>query len=224
MLFSPAVRCALLACCWLCSSRLLFAMLFGLLLAMLLCHFVQLSEILVDLLLVVVQVLRLCAPFRQSGFASFVDFLSPLALLGVVPSVLCLLASPPPALLCGSLLLRGSPQAPPAPLLSIAPHLHHWFAVRVPDPQHRNLQQRGLLFVKSGFTPSGRFVASAVGRWSPTPLCDTLVARILSTSGTGGSSAPSVTSASILILADLLVHRLGPAHWRCSRTRNATRH
>ena len=77
--FSPAVEYVLLACCWLCSSRLLFAVLF--------CHFVQLSEILVDLLLVVVQVLRLCAPFRQSGFASFVDFFSPLALLAVVLSL-----------------------------------------------------------------------------------------------------------------------------------------
>ena len=54
---------------------------------MLFCHFVQLSEILADLLLVVVQVLRLCAPFQQSGFASFVDFFSPLTLLAVVLSM-----------------------------------------------------------------------------------------------------------------------------------------
>ena len=90
--FSLAVVCALLACCWLCSSRLLLAVLFCLLLAVLFClllavlfslllamhfcHFVPLSEILVDLLLVSVQVLRLCAPFRQSGFAFFVDFFS----------------------------------------------------------------------------------------------------------------------------------------------------
>ena len=65
----PAVGTALsvlliVSCCWVCSSRL----------------FVQLSEILVDLLLVVVQILRLCAPFRQSGGASLVDFFSPLAL------------------------------------------------------------------------------------------------------------------------------------------------
>ena len=73
-LFLPAVGCALLACCWLCSSRLLLAVLFCVLTR--LCHFVQLSEILVDLLLVVVQVLRLCAPFRQSGFASFFDFVA----------------------------------------------------------------------------------------------------------------------------------------------------
>ena len=84
----PAVGCTLLACGWLCSSRLLLALLF--------CSFVPLSEILVDLLLVV-QVLRLCAPLWQSDFASFVDFFSPLALLVVVLfSVLCLLASPPP--------------------------------------------------------------------------------------------------------------------------------
>ena len=55
----PAVGTALsvlliLACCWVRSSRLLLAMLF--------CHFGPLSEILVDLLLVVVQVLRpLCS-------------------------------------------------------------------------------------------------------------------------------------------------------------------
>ena len=74
------------ACCWLCSSRLLLAVLCCLQLAMLFCHFVQLSEILVDLLLVVDQVLRLCAPFRQSGVASFVDFSSSLALLAVMLS------------------------------------------------------------------------------------------------------------------------------------------
>ena len=62
-------------------------MLFCLLLTVLFCHFVQLSEILVDLPLVVVQVLRLCAPFRQSGFASFVDLFSPLTLLAVVLSL-----------------------------------------------------------------------------------------------------------------------------------------
>ena len=59
----------------------------GLQLALLFCHFVPLSEILVDLLLVVVQVLRLCAPFRQSGVASFVDFSSILALLAVMMSL-----------------------------------------------------------------------------------------------------------------------------------------
>ena len=66
---------------------LLLAMLFCLLLAMLFCLFVPLSEVLVDLLLVVVEVLRLCAPFRQSGFASFVDFFSSLALLAVMLSL-----------------------------------------------------------------------------------------------------------------------------------------
>ena len=37
-------------------------------------------------------------------------------------------------------------------------------------------QQRGLLFVKSGITLSalGDFVAVAVRRWSPTPLCGSL--------------------------------------------------
>ena len=74
----------ILSCCWVCSSRLCSS---RLLLAMLFCHFVPLSEILVDLLLVVVQVLRLCAPFRQSGVASFVDFSSSLALLAVMLSL-----------------------------------------------------------------------------------------------------------------------------------------
>ena len=73
MLFSPVVRnlldCLLLAVLFCVKTRL--------------CHFIQLSEFLVDLLLVVIQVLRLCAPVRQSGVASFVDFFSPLALLAV---------------------------------------------------------------------------------------------------------------------------------------------
>ena len=84
--FQPAVGyaldCLLLATLLDC---LLLAVLFCVLTR--LCHFVQLSELLVDLLLVVVQVLRLCAPFRQSGVASFVDFFSPLALLAVVLSL-----------------------------------------------------------------------------------------------------------------------------------------
>ena len=110
----PAVGTALsvlliLPCCWLCSSRLLLAVLFCLLLAVL---------------------------------------FSPV-------SVLCLLASPRPALLCGNLLFRGSSQAPPTPLLSMAALRDHWFAVSVRDPQHRSLQQHGLLFVGSGFTPCG---------------------------------------------------------------------
>ena len=80
----PAVGTALsviltLPNCWVCSSRLLLAVLFSPavgcdtagLLAMLFCHFVQLSEILVDLPLVVVRVLGLCAPFRQSVFCLF---------------------------------------------------------------------------------------------------------------------------------------------------------
>ena len=78
--FHPALLFSvllILPCCWLCSSRLLTR----------LRHFVQLSEILVDHLLFVVQVLRLCAPFRQSGVASFVNFFSPRALLAVVLSL-----------------------------------------------------------------------------------------------------------------------------------------
>ena len=39
------------------------------------------------------------------------------------------------------------------PLLSIAPLRDHWFAVDARAPQHCSLQQRGLLFVRSGFTP-----------------------------------------------------------------------
>ena len=62
------------------------------------------------------------------------------------------------------------------PLLSIAPLRNHWFAVSARTRQHRGSQQRGLLLVKSGFTQSGRFVASAVRR-CPTPLCDTLPRR-----------------------------------------------
>ena len=112
--FHSAVGTALsvlliIPCCWVCFCSLRSAVLFCLLLAVLfclllavsfclllavlfclltsLCHFVQLSELLVDLLLVVVQVLRLCAPFRQSGSASVVDFFSPLALLAVVLSL-----------------------------------------------------------------------------------------------------------------------------------------
>ena len=61
-------------------------MFYCLLLAMIFCHFVPLSQILVDLL-VVVQVLRLCAPVRQSGYASFVDFFESLALLAVMMSL-----------------------------------------------------------------------------------------------------------------------------------------
>ena len=70
-------------------------------------------------------------------------------------SVLCLLASPPPALLSGCLLLRSSPHAPPTPLLS----LRHFVIIRsqwmLGAPLHRSLQQGGLLFVRSAFTPSG---------------------------------------------------------------------
>ena len=37
----------------------------------------------------------------------------------------------------------------------LAPRRDHWFAVSAWAPQHRSLQQRGLLYVRSGFTPSG---------------------------------------------------------------------
>ena len=37
----------------------------------------------------------------------------------------------------------------------LAPLRDHWFAVGARFPQRRSLQQRGLLFVRSGFTPSG---------------------------------------------------------------------
>ena len=77
------------------------------------------------------------------SFCSFDSFL----LLGMLFSPadgcalfpFCLLASPPPALLCGSLLLRGSPQAPPRPLLSIAPLRDPWFVAGTRAPQHRSL-------------------------------------------------------------------------------------
>ena len=95
----------ILPSCWVCISRLLLF---------------SLSEILVDLLPVVVQVLRLCAPFRQSGFASFIDFFSSLALLAVMLSLFSVFWR---RLLqhnfCGCLLHRSSPQAPPTPLLSL---------------------------------------------------------------------------------------------------------
>ena len=150
-LFSPAVGCALLASCWLCSSRQLLAVLFlpavgyALLPAVGFCHFVQLSEILVDLLLVVVQVLRLCAPFRLSGFASLFDFFSPPALLAVVLSLF-------------SVFWRR--------LLQHYFVVVHFSEVRLKHLQRHNSALRhfaiigsrkcsGLLFVRSGFTPSG---------------------------------------------------------------------
>ena len=88
--FQPAAGTALsvlliFTCCWVCSSSLLLAVLFCVLIG--LCHSVQLSELLIDLLLVVVQILRFCALFRQSGFASFVNLFSSLALLAVILSL-----------------------------------------------------------------------------------------------------------------------------------------
>ena len=149
----------IVSCCWLCSSRL----------------YVHLSEILVDLLLVVVQVLRLCAPFRQSGGASLVDFFSPLALLAVVLSVFSVFwGRLLQALLCGSLLLRSRHLSPPTPLLSIAPLRDHWSAVSVRDPQHHTTMSSDVCEVWLHSVWSGRCVAAAVRRWSPTPLCDTV--------------------------------------------------
>ena len=169
MLFSPAVVCALLACCWQCSSRLLLAMLF--------CDFVPLSEILVDLLLVVVKVLRLCAPFRQSDFASFVDFFSSLGLLAVMLSLFSvfwrrLLQHYFVVVSCFNFRLKHL-QCHCAPLCHFV-IFGSWLGARA--PQHRSLQQRGLLCVRVWLHSvwSGRFVASAVRLWSPTPLCDTL--------------------------------------------------
>ena len=145
---------------------------------MLFCHFVPLSEILVDLLLVVVvvQVLRLCAPFRQSGFASFIDFFSSLALLAATPSLFCvfwrrLLQQYFVVVYCSRFTSSTSNAT-----AQLAPLRDHWFAVGARVPQRRSLQQPGLLFVKVWLHSfwSGRFVASAVRRWSPTPLCETL--------------------------------------------------
>ena len=76
--FLPAAGCALLPAV---GYALLPAVGYALLPA------VPLSEILVDLLLVVVHVLRLCAPSRQSGVTSLVDFSTSLALLAVMLSL-----------------------------------------------------------------------------------------------------------------------------------------
>ena len=115
-----------------------------------LCHFVQLSELLVDILLVVVQILRLCAPFRQSGVAAFVDFSSSLALLVVMLSLFsvfwrCLLQHYFVVIYCSEV----------PPQLGLRHFVIILFAVGAGAPQQCSLQQRGLLFVRSGFTPSG---------------------------------------------------------------------
>ena len=121
-----------------------------------LCRFLYLSELLVDPLLVVVQVLRLCAPFRQSGVASLVDLFSPLALLAVVLSLFSVfwrrllqhyfvlvycsevrlwqLQRHNPVCATSCSLVRGGCSGSTAPLF---------------------FQQRGLLFVRSSFAPSG---------------------------------------------------------------------
>ena len=108
---------------------------------------VQLSEILVHLLLVVAQVLRLCAPFRQSGFASFVDFSSSLALLAVMLSLfsvfwrrflqlhLVVVYSFLDASSCTS---NATTQ--------LAPLRDHGFAGGARAPHKCSLQQRGLLY------------------------------------------------------------------------------
>ena len=71
-----------------------------------------------------------CAPFRQSGFASFVDFFSSMALLAVVLSLF-------------SVFWRRLLQ-------------HNFVVIYCSEVrQRRSSQQRGLLFVASGFTPSG---------------------------------------------------------------------
>ena len=61
----------ILSCCWVRSFRLRLAVLFCLLLALLFCHFVPLSEIVIDLLLVVVQVLRLLCSFSAIWLCLF---------------------------------------------------------------------------------------------------------------------------------------------------------
>ena len=65
----------------------------------------------------------------------------------------------------------------PTPLLSIAPLRDCWFAEGALAPREGSLEQRGLLFVKSGFSGLkclSRFslVSSPASQcqWSPTPL------------------------------------------------------
>ena len=156
--FQPAAGTALsvlliLPCCWVCSSSLLLAVLFCVLLFCGHCHFVQLSELLIDLLLVVVQVLRFCALFRQSGFASFVNFFSSLALLAVILSLFSVF---------WYRLLQHYFVAvydsvvhfwpPPTPLLGTAPLRDCWFAVGALAPREVGLQQCGLLSLGIGFS------------------------------------------------------------------------
>ena len=93
VLFSPAVGCALLACLWVCSSRLL---------------------------------------------------------LGGVPFWSRLLQYYFVVVHCSKVASSTSNAT-----TRLAPRRDHWFAVRNRVPQYRSLQQRGLLFMRSGFTPSG---------------------------------------------------------------------
>ena len=125
-------------------------MLFSLLLAVLLCvliglcHFVELSELLVDLRRRPSSSASVLL-FGNLAFVSFVNFFSSLAVLAVILSLFSvfwyrLLQ----ALLCGSLRLRGSASGPPpTPLLRIAPLRDCWFAVGALAPREGSLQQCG---------------------------------------------------------------------------------
>ena len=97
LLILPCCCCALLPCCWLCSSVTLFRS-------------------------------RRSSTRRRPSSSPLCStsaiwrclVRSLLFITGCdAVSVLCLLASLPPALPCGSSLLRGSPRAPPTPLLSL---------------------------------------------------------------------------------------------------------
>ena len=76
-----------------------------------------------------------------------------------------------PALLCGSLLLRGSFYTSNATTQLRG----HWFAVGARAPRHCNLLV-SCCFCDDWFLflVFKRFVAAAIRRWSPTPPCDTL--------------------------------------------------
>ena len=63
---------------------------------------------------------------------------------------------------------------PPTPLLSIAPLRYCWFAVGALAPREDCLQQRGLLFVRIGFSWLKCLSTASQCQWSPTPLCGLL--------------------------------------------------
>ena len=97
----PMTCLSILPCCWVCSSRMLLAVLISLLLA-------TLSEILVDNLFAVVQILHLCAPLPTIWPCLFRLLLLITGSSGCdAVFVLCLLVSITPALLFDSLLLRS---------------------------------------------------------------------------------------------------------------------